>query len=438
MKFRKPEKYDGNGRKAWRESGGKGVFWLMDDCTHDLPLVIVEGEYDALAVKESGYKNVVSVPSGNDDLSCVDNCWEWLEKFNEVIIWPDSDEPGQKMMRNLITRLGDWRCSIVKSHCKDANELLFKSGKESVLDAIDNAEIVPTVGLISLADVEPFDKDKVIRVPSSLSAINQVIGGYMMGQVSIWTGTSSSGKSTFLGQELLNAINKGFVVCCFSGELPSQIFQHWCDLQAAGPNNLESEDDDFREETVYYLSQDTTAKIHDWYKEKFYLIDAFGSVKEDLLIKNFEYAARRYDCKMFVVDNLMTMIFSGSESDFYRKQSAFVGRLVEFSHRLNVHVHVVAHPRKVIGKATKMDVSGTAEITNRADNVFSVTRVDEETKAERNENKLYGDTLIDVLKNRFSGRQDVEISMIFDNKSRRFRMTDNRDGFDIKYGWEYA
>ena len=95
LKFRIPQKYNGKGQKAWREEGGKPILWGMDLCNPTLPLVITEGEYDTLALDEAGIENVVSVPSGSSDLTWVELCWDWLERFNKIILWGDNDEPGK-------------------------------------------------------------------------------------------------------------------------------------------------------------------------------------------------------------------------------------------------------------------------------------------------------------------------------------------------------
>ena len=239
MKFRPAHKPGPKEKKGWREPGGKAVFWGMDLCSTDKPLVIVEGEMDALALDEAGVQNVVSVPNGAEDLTAVDNCWEWLQQFKQVILWVDNDEPGQKLQRNLIQRLGAWRCSVVQSDRKDANEVLLFDGKGSVLDAVKNAVEVPINGMARLSDIKAFDYASTVRVRSSIRAVNEIMGGYMMGQFTIWTGINSSGKSTLLGQEMLEAVDQGFPVCAYSGELAAPIFRYWIDLQAAGPGHLE-------------------------------------------------------------------------------------------------------------------------------------------------------------------------------------------------------
>ncbi len=431
MKFREPKDHTGEGKKAWREPGGKSVFWGMDDCDPSKPLVIVEGEYDALALDEAGCTNVVSVPSGNKDLDCVENCWEWLQQFKRVIIWPDNDEPGQEMCRKLIKRLGEWRCWVVDSEFKDANDCLKNKGREVVRQSVITAREVPINGLIRLADVETFDYSQYERVPSSLKSINKVVGGYMLGLTSIWTGINSSGKSTFLGQELLTAIDNGYGVCAFSGELPAAIFRYWIDLQAAGPGNITAKHDAIKDKEVYHATPEATKKIREWYYNKFFLYDKFGGVTQDTLLEVFKYAAMRYNCKVFLVDNLMVMVNSGGDKEYYRKQEAFVEAIINFSHDYNVHTHLVAHPRKTDGRVKKVDVMGAGAVTNRPDNVFSVHRNSKE------EIKKEGcDSFIDVFKNRIDGQQGDEVAAMFCDKTKRFYQASSLIGRNFEYGWQ--
>lgn len=430
MKFRRPEKYSGKGPKAWREEGGKPVFWGMDDCNPDLPLVIVEGEMDALALDEAGVPNVVSVPSGAEDLTCVELCWEWLEQFSRVVIWPDNDEPGQEMARKLITKLGEGRCSVVKSPHKDANEHLYHEGKESTMQAVVQAEPVPMAGLIRLADAKPFDLDSAERVRSSIRAVNEIIGGYMMGQLSVWTGINASGKSTFLGQELLWAVDQGYNVCAFSGELPAALFRYWIDIQAAGPRYLRDYTDKVSGNIVRRPDPFIVGKIQDWYRDRFFLFDSFGDTQADQMLAVFAYAAMRYNCRVFLVDNLMTTIMGFGDSDYYRQQSEMVGRLKEFAHKYDAHVHLVAHPRKAEGRLTKMDIAGSGDITNRADNVFALHRVHPAHKEQQG-----CDSILDLFKSRFTGYQDDEIKLFFDYPSKRFCMVSDRETLSKSLGW---
>jgi twinkle protein len=429
IKYRRPEKYTGKGQKAWRDPGGKAVFWGMDLCNPEKQSILIcEGEMDALAITEAGVCNVVSVPSGAEDLSCVENCWEWLEQWKEICIWPDNDKPGQEMCRKLIAKLGSHRCFVVQCEHKDANEALYKEGKEKVKEMVYTAKPVPMAGLVRLADVEAWEYEDAVRIESAMPAINQIVGGFMLGMMSVWTGINSSGKSTYLGQELIHSISQGYRVCAYSGELPAPIFRYWIDLQIAGPGNIEGKLDKIKDNTVYRVKYDQVQHIREWYKENFYLYDSLGGVSVDNLIEVFEYAAKRYNCKVFLVDNLMLMVYGESDKDFYRKQSDFVKTMKQFARIHDAHVHLVAHPRKTNGRLEKMDVLGSGDITNVADNVFSVHRVptdetDEEGCA----------AYLDIFKNRISGVQDVDVALLFDDRCKRFYMLNEQKTLWTEY-----
>ncbi len=433
VKFRKPEKYNGKGMKAWREEGGKAVLWGMDLCDGENPLVIVEGEMDALALDEAGIENVVSVPSGAQDLTWIETCWDFLERYKKIILWGDNDEPGKDMVRNAILRLGDWRCYIVNSPHKDANDCLFAEGGLKTAGYVFNAKPVPVDGLIDLADVKPFDVHSVERVASRIGGIDKETGGFLMGELSVWTGKSGQGKSTILGQVLVETIEAGYNVCAYSGELRADRFQYWINLQAAGPKNIESYFDDVKQKDVYYVPKQTAELIKAWYRGRFWLYDnnaTANNAEEAGIIKLFGYAARKYNCRVFLVDNLMTSRFNTgkSDSDFYRAQSNFVGELVNFAKTYNVHVHLVAHPRKTEGRLQKENISGSGDISNRADNVFSVERVGEIGSMV--------DTRVTILKNRSEGVQNVDVGLSFDKVSKRYYQQTDMVAQFKKYGWE--
>ena len=432
IKFRKPEKYTGKGQKAWREKGGKAGFWGMDECDPKKPLVIVEGEMDALSLDECGVENVVSVPSGAEDLTCVENCWDWLEQFKKIIIWPDNDDPGQEMCRKLIAKLGEWRCFLVNSKYKDANESLFIEGKEKTFKQVEDAEEVPISGLIRLSEVKKIDIRSLEKVYSRLYGIDKTLGGFFLGMVSVWTGINSHGKSTLLGQIMLESIEQGYSVCVFSGEQPAAIFKYGIDLQAAGTEYLKMHIDPYRKEEVYYVEDVYKNYINEWYKDSFFLYDTFGTAQDEDILKRFEYAARRYDCKVFLIDNLMITAFTDNDRDFYRRQSNFIGKVKNFAHKFGAHVHVVAHPRKVEGRLTKADVAGSGGITNKADNVLSVFRVE----TDKDKADYPGvNTIVDIFKNRLLGTQNKEIQLRYSPPDKRFSMLSRPEDLKKQYSW---
>ena len=114
--------------------------------------ITVSGNCDAMSLYEAGIRNVVSVPSGCEDLSWVETCYDWLEKFKIIILFGDNDEPGQRMVKAVAKRLDESRCKIVETYplrsngqpCKDANEILYFHGEFALIDAVENASDIST------------------------------------------------------------------------------------------------------------------------------------------------------------------------------------------------------------------------------------------------------------------------------------------------------
>jgi twinkle protein len=427
-KYRPAHKLKPGERKAWRDEGTMPVLYGMWKCDPALPLTLVEGEADAMACHEAGIPNAVSVPSGAEDFTWLDTCWEWLGQFNAIYLYGDNDAAGMGMINKLRVKLSNHRLFVVEHEFKDANELLHRRGPGAVRAAYDAAVEMPVEGLFNLANVVPLDVSNIPAVNSSIKELNKDLGGFLMGDVTIWTGERANGKSTVVSMQMLDAIEQGFNVCAYSGELQASRFQYWTDLQAAGAANVQSYYDHTRERTVYYVPQDVKSKIHKWYDRKYWLYDnKIAMENEEISILNrFELAAKRFDCRVFMIDNLMCADFGRmTDKDFYRSQSRFVGQLVSFASKHNAHVHLVAHPRKTNGKdINNDDVSGSGDVTNRAANVILVKRKDNDAAV---------DLTLEIKKNRWEGTNGA-YGLRYCKTSRRVYQP--AVGNTLKYGWE--
>ena len=121
--------------KMWFEKETNiNTLYLMDKADITKPLVICEGDFDALSLIEAGYKNAASVPTGCRSTEWITTNWTWLEQFEEVILWYDNDEAGKEGVKEVFNRLPNKVVKVVYSDiCNDINELLFKYGKLAVL-----------------------------------------------------------------------------------------------------------------------------------------------------------------------------------------------------------------------------------------------------------------------------------------------------------------
>lgn len=386
QKFRKPHKPQGKERKEWQFSGAQPILLGMDMCDMKKPLIITEGQIDAMSLYEAGARNVVSVPSGAENLEWIENCWDWLERFQTFILFGDSDDVGRRMVQNVARRLDEARCMVVEEYptrsdtgkpCKDANEILFFHGVGILLETLENAKPLPLKGVIRLSDVIPYDPTTVPRIKTMIPALDEMLGGLIEGGMTVFTGRPGDGKSTLAGLLLLNAIEQGYSVCAYSGELTKERFQEWIHLQCAGSEYIGLKHDPIKGKQVPFIGYPVRERITEYYRDRFYLFDnneVFETNQSESILQVFMTVARRSGVKLFLVDNLMTSLSDSDEET--KAQGRFANALKKFANRFGVHVLLVAHPRKTkIGEHVKQDDIGGSSATIRlADSAIVVER----------------------------------------------------------------
>lgn len=156
-------------------------------------------------------------------------------------------------------------------------------------------------------------------------------------------------------------------------------FQSWIHFQAAGSDYIGLKYDPVRKAQVPFVPYSVRERIIDYYKDKFFLFDnneLFEDNQAEAILTVFTMVARRYGCKVFLIDNLMTSLSDTEEET--RAQGRFVNTLKKFANRYDAHVLLVAHPRKTrFGEGLKQDdVGGNSATIRLADNAIVVERPD--------------------------------------------------------------
>ena len=410
VKFRrpyKPSEDEAKKAKEWREPNTKAVLFHMDDCVFDEPLYITEGEIDAMSLYQAGITNVVSVPSGCDDTSWIENCFDWLEKFEIIVLFGDNDAPGRKMVNDVAKRLDESRCMIVEEYpdrplgspCKDANEILYFYGAEKLKEMVDEATEVTMEGLVDLSTIPLFNPRVTKMIPSSFYSINYELGGYSPGDLVVWTGRTGAGKSTVVTQEVLASVESGENICYYTAEFSPTKLKRSLYLQAAGSEFVGLEYDPRRDREIQTISPEVCSRIDDWLAGRIMLCtDNVATMKfsSEYLVELLKYARKRNGCTVAVVDNIMTAVMGADDDQYFRAQEKFTLELKKIASSLGMVVHLVCHPRKTKDRLSNDDVSGSASITRLADTVISVSH-----------------GTISVLKNRNEGTTDTEAKFVY-------------------------
>lgn len=424
VKYRKinfDKRFDKN--KEWCEAETMPILFGMAQCEDFTRLVITEGQIDSLSLATCGIKNAVSVPTGALGFTWLANCWDWINKFQEVVVFGDYEKGKITLIETLEKRLQmkvkcvrpqDYLCE------KDANDILRKYGKEAIIRAVEGAELRDVKYVKRLATVEAVNLRDLPKIRTGIRPLDRVCGGLLRGHVVLLSGKRGEGKSTFMSQLVAEAIEQDNAVFVYSGELPNYHFKNWLDLQIAGANHICTTRNEYNDEE-YYLTEGCVKKINAWYYDKAFIFDnsAVSDDEYEGLIKVMVDAICRYDIKLVCIDNLMTAMDGDPNTDIYRQQSAFVKKLEKLAQQYDVAIILVAHPKKSSAAFDNDTVSGSADITNAVSFVFNYQRADDGDEC---------DSYLMVTKNRMNGKLiagDKAIPLYYSEKSKRISENPN-------------
>ena len=92
IKYRNTEYKKGDkGSKEWCERDCMPILFGMNHCEAGGQLIITEGQIDSLSVAEAGCINAVSVPLGMNATTWVPHCYDWVHRFNEIVVFGDCE-----------------------------------------------------------------------------------------------------------------------------------------------------------------------------------------------------------------------------------------------------------------------------------------------------------------------------------------------------------
>lgn len=364
------------------------VFYNLDSLKDETTAIIVEGEIDCLSMYEAGFYNVVSVPNGagtgNQQLKYLDNCWQYFEDKDKIIIFTDDDEPGRNLKNELARRLGKDRCMYVTypEGCKDANDILLKHGKGMLQSMVDQAKRWPIEGITVVEDVYKEVCDYYLNgypkgFEAGIGEFDELLT-FSGGQMTIVTGTPSSGKSEFLDYittSLARRHNWKFTTCSFENPTSIHITKLMEKFVGLSFN--------FRKDPSHRMQQNE-------FEEAIYLTDTYFSFlniqQADItvqgIIAKLKEVVLKTGIKGVVIDPwnyIEHKIPAGYTETQYISEALTLFK--EFALKTDIHLFIVAHPKKMVKDntgqyppATMYDIAGSAHFFNKTDNGISIHR----------------------------------------------------------------
>ena len=363
-------------KRFMQDKGGKQVWWnadcIIDEALASQPLIITEGEVDAMSAMTAGYQRVVSVPGGAPMAPTEgDGKYGFLaDSLNdlrgvEIILAVDNDGPGIALLQDLTTRLGKGRCRYVvyPDGCKDLNDVLVGYGPEAVVRCINGARWVKVTGLCRMSELPPVPD--VMGLDPTIPGLGEHFRP-RKGDFAVLTGVPGTGKSTLVNDFACGmAWAHGWRTVFASFEQNPQV-DHRRALRTWHAGRPEGQ-----------LTAQEIVRADLWIDEFFSFVIPDEDEESDLdwLLERLAAAVVRYGAEMAVID-------PWNELDHARPRdmslTEYVGtairKLKRFARKMNVFLVVVAHPTKLQrdkeGKTpmpTLYDISDSSHWANKAD-----------------------------------------------------------------------
>ncbi|CAG0880882.1 unnamed protein product, partial [Cyprideis torosa] len=357
-------------------------------------VVLTDRAADALALQQFTKFPVFSLPFETRRLP--PEMLPVLETFSKVILWFRGDGPSWDAVKNFSKKLGDHRCYYVSpGECK-------LSPIEAISSNVDPKKVLANVRPLSHKAIASFCSlreavkaeltmpDQVAGVKwTRFPVLNDILKGHRRGELTVFTGPTGAGKTTFLSEYSLDLCANGVNTLWGSFELPTVRLARTM-LHQYSMLNMEHHMDQFDE------------LCDEFERLPMYFTTLFGETSLRQLLDAMTHAVYVYDIAHIIIDNLQFMMGT-PESDrtiidrFYRQDIA-VGAFRKFATQNDCHVTLVVHPRKEQAGADELTVSsffGGAKVTQEADNVLIL----QDKKFFGNRSKKF----IQVAKNRYCG-----------------------------------
>ncbi len=337
-----------DGRKNFKlYKGAEKIFYNINSIVGYDDCIITEGEMDVLALHEAGIKNAISVPNGatlnSNNLDYLDNCIDYFENKEKVILAVDNDEPGQALQQEFIRRLGAEVCYLVTfEDCKDANEYLIKYGKEKLIKRIEGARPVPLENVTTFKDIEDeitdfvkngFKRGYQIGLPN----FDNIFSTYT-GQFITVTGIPSSGKSDFVDQMVVGYNQNYAWKTAFASPENAPTYLHAHKLMRKVWQDMPRKHD---------IGTDKWNQVAEHVNDNFFFIDMERYTLESVLRKGAELVKRK-GIKCLVIDpfNKIRDVDCKTE-DVNRYTMEYLTKIETFAKKYDVLVFIVAHPTKM-------------------------------------------------------------------------------------------
>ena len=382
----------------------------QSNCGRYKNLVITEGEIDCLSLLEMLTKakakfDVVSIVNGAQSARRnIASNLDFINKYDKIFLAFDNDEPGIAAANDAAHVIKPGKAHIVNSVYKDANDALCKEQSDTYLSNVWGAKVYKPDNFVTGEKIWDAFKErstvKSVPYPNCLKGLNDKLFGMRLGEITLFTSGTGSGKSTVVKETILNLLEQsdtkvGLISLEESiGDTATKLIGMSINKNIRMPDDVTEEEARKGYEKVFG-------------DERLILLDHQGSVADTSLLDRIEYLAA-LGCSYLILDHITIAVSEGVDGATGNEAvDKVMSSLLKIVKRYNIHLTLISHLRKSSGEGKSFEegvmpnldsIKGSGSIKQISFDIIGFARnMMAVEKSDRNIVKFA------VLKSRFSG-----------------------------------
>ena len=400
------------GQQLWRDRGKR--------------IVITEGEIDCMTISQvfNNKWQTVSVPNGAASAKkYIAKQIEWLEKYDDVVIAFDADEPGRKAAKDCAALFtpGKARIAVYPSGMKDASDMMQAGLEKEISTCIFEAKVHRPDGIITGSDMKDKLKDywngggRYTSYDTLYPKMNEMVSGFRKGELVMFTAGTGIGKSTIVAEIAHDFMNRhqlkiGYVA------LEENTLRTALRMMSIELNKQLHLSTDGVTEEEYEKAFAATVGCG-----RFYLYDHFGSLESDNLVSKLKYLATGCGCDFIILDHISIAVSGIEDGDERRIIDNLMTKLRSLVEQTGVGVIGVCHLKKKMGsgssheeggRVTLDDLRGSGGIKQMCDTVAGMER-------DQQDEETCHLSILRILKCRFTGNTGQADTLEYNKKTGR-------------------
>lgn len=429
-KFRSTDK-----KHMWTEKDAERIYYGLQFVDFTNPVLhVCEGEDDCHALRQIGIDNVLSVPYGagnyTPQMEIVNS------QFEKIYMFFDNDERGQQGAKQFAEKAGLWKCFNVILPFKDARDCL-KEGIDifGIQKEINTAKHFSHPEVLKAGDIKQDFTDFLYKTKqltgymTPSQEFNRLLGGIRLSELTVITGHTGQGKTTFADNisVWMESVGLPVMVMAFENKLTAIIkkyieilskekivsFENNIMVVCKDERWINNAVDILNSLNIYFLNKSISNK------NGYFTIDDIGSI--------IEYCVKFYNIKFFVIDHLHYFLKLSDSKNPVLKIDETIRTIKQWTDKYNIHIVLIAHPHMTSddksGKSVKLGLNslkGASSIAQECDNFITVCQ---------DNNKETGENFssIEILKNREYGKVGQFLLSVLENGNTMIPVTINKD-----------